>query len=345
MTAADPYATLREQIEAILNEGRHHSRQAGQWQKVETYWHVGDALLSHVGGQLRADYGQQVIPRLGADLGLGADLLWDLLRFRRVMPTLVTYRDLTWSHVRKVLPLPSHQQRRFYLQRANAESWSVRQLGAALGADAFTLQAPRPYAVALDDDPNEGNPLRAQFGQLWTYHVLPDGDPTSRDAWIDLGFTVAAPTDLQGIERPRAGMVVTSAPVVPGRYSFAPRPLGTRRYTYVAWPIRIIDGDTIIAHIDLGFGLKARGCRLRLRGIDCPELGTVAGRNARAFVEQALSDVNFVVLSTHRTDSFGRYLADVRYMTGAEDPEVVRTRGTYLNLRLLQERLARRYTR
>ena len=51
------YQALREQIEGLLSEGRLHSRRAGEWEKVETYWHIGAALLQHLGPQPRATYG------------------------------------------------------------------------------------------------------------------------------------------------------------------------------------------------------------------------------------------------------------------------------------------------
>ena len=73
------------------------------------------------------------------------------------------------------------------------------------------------------------------------------------------------------------------------------------------------------------------------------ELNTLAGVNARAFVRDALSQVSFVVLSTHRTDTYGRYLADLRYLPGETDPLIVRDRGVYLNRQLLDEHLAIRY--
>ena len=123
------------------------------------------------------------------------------------------------------------------------------------------------------------------------------------------------------------------------------RPPRTRRYTYLAWVHRVVDGDTLIAVVDLGLGLRTGPRRLRLRGIDCPELTTLAGRTARTFVQKALAPVGFVVLTTHRTDAYGRYLVDVRYLPGESDPEVVRRRGVYLNRQLLDERLARRYQR
>ena len=35
------YDALREEIEIILSEGKLQSRQATEWEKVQTYWNVG----------------------------------------------------------------------------------------------------------------------------------------------------------------------------------------------------------------------------------------------------------------------------------------------------------------
>jgi len=77
------------------------------------------------------------------------------------------------------------------------------------------------------------------------------------------------------------------------------------------------------------------------RGIDCPDLSTLAGRKARRFVEDKLAQ--FVVIRTFRTDNFGRYLIDLRYLPGEDDPEVVRTNGIFLNRQLLDQHLAIRF--
>ena len=47
--------------------------------------------------------------------------------------------------------------------------------------------------------------------------------------------------------------------------------------------------------------------------------------------------------ATHATDR--RYLADLRYLPGEPDPQVVLKKGRYLNRELLDKRLARRYVR
>ena len=112
-------------------------------------------------------------------------------------------------------------------------------------------------------------------------------------------------------------------------------------WTYVARVQRVVDGDTLAAVADLRLGHRAYP-RLRLRGIDTPEVYTQAGRRAKDVVISVLAQVDFVVIATRRTDIYGRYLADVKYLPGAE-PQTVLERGTYLNRQLLDEDLARRY--
>ena len=105
---------------------------------------------------------------------------------------------------------------------------------------------------------------------------------------------------------------------------------------------RVSDGDTLDVVIDLGLGQRAFP-RLRLRGVDTPELYTGAGRRAREFVEARLAVDDMIVVATRRTDTYGRYLGDVRYLGGSSDAGQVVAKGVYLNRELLEEGLARRY--
>jgi len=343
--APDPrYPALREQVEGILSEGKVHTRQASESEKVETYWHIGDAIQSHLGDTPRAEYGQQTLLNLSKDIGIAESTLGEILLFRRSLPISSTSRKLGWSHIREVLRAPNQDQRLFYLRVAEEGSWSVRQLREAVRADAYAHHADQPYAVSLEEDPLQGRPLKARMGQLYTYRIVSGGNPDGDEVYLDLGFGVTCQASLVGLEGVEPGQVVT----VKGAgdtLSCTVRSPRTRRYTYVAWVQRIIDGDTLIAVVDLGLGHQTRPQRFRLRGIDCPELSTLAGRNAREFVRDALSQVSFVVITTHRTDTYGRYLADVRYLPGEPDPEVVCRKGRYLNRELLERRLAKRYVR
>jgi len=334
MTETQPdlqYDTLREQIEGILSEGKVHTQRAGEWAKVEAYWHIGDALQIHFRGNSRAEYGQQVVRNLSNDIGLSESQLWDILLFRRSLPILSTSRELSWSHIREVLRVATREQRLFYLRAADEGTWTIRQLREAIKADAYGRHADQPLAVQPDEDPGQDQTLRARFGELDTYKMVPGGDPASDEPFLDLGFGVTCRARNLGTAGAEPDQIVTITQASGNTLTFAPRPLRTRRYTYPAWIQRVIDGDTLISIVDLGFDHQTRPQRFRLRGIDCPELATLAGRTTKAFVQEALSQVGFVVLTTHATDAYGRYLADIRYLPGEPSPQVVRRRGRYLS--------------
>lgn len=104
-------------------------------------------------------------------------------------------------------------------------------------------------------------------------------------------------------------------------------------YAYEAVVERVIDGDTIRAVIDVGFGTQVRE-KLRLRGLDCPEIETEEGKLASDFVKARLKPGSGILLKTTPSgDKYGRYVADVYFA----DPK---GREVYLNNLLLGEGLA-----
>ena len=115
-------------------------------------------------------------------------------------------------------------------------------------------------------------------------------------------------------------------------------------FTYVAMVEKVIDGDTLLVSFDFQ-GPASVSQKLRLRGIDCPELDTEEGRRAKRFVESRLKDCDFIIVKTYkdRTDRFDRYLADIFCLPGVNDPALVAAEGAYLNQELLNERLAVMY--
>ena len=93
-------------------------------------------------------------------------------------------------------------------------------------------------------------------------------------------------------------------------------------YTYRAVCDRVIDGDTVVLEIDLGFSMTAK-VKVRLLGIDAPEaVGVSAEERARAkaaaeFLESLLFAIpqmryeESLLVETKKTDGFGRYLAKI----------------------------------
>ena len=94
-------------------------------------------------------------------------------------------------------------------------------------------------------------------------------------------------------------------------------------YTYAARLERIIDGDTAVLLIDLGFDV-ATTQHVRFKGYNAPEMHkahAADGIRAKAELEMLLSGKQLVITTTQDfQQTFARYLADVYviHQTGIE---------------------------
>ena len=87
-------------------------------------------------------------------------------------------------------------------------------------------------------------------------------------------------------------------------------------YNYKISPLKIIDGDTIDAEIDLGFDIKVKK-RVRFMGINAPESRTrdleekAKGLAAKDRVKALLDGCKNVQLKSHGIGKFGRCLGEI----------------------------------
>jgi micrococcal nuclease len=85
-------------------------------------------------------------------------------------------------------------------------------------------------------------------------------------------------------------------------------------YIYKAELIRVIDGDTVELMIDQGFSNFTKQT-MRLYGIDAPEMNTLAGKAAKAWLWEALQPLEAIYVQTiqletkAKRDKYGRFLA------------------------------------
>ena len=97
---------------------------------------------------------------------------------------------------------------------------------------------------------------------------------------------------------------------------------------YTAYLKRVIDGDTVVVQIDLGFGVLITR-HVRLQNTDCPEMnGHINGWHARNDTAEWWTHNNntATIITDHQTDHYGRTLADFEDHRG-------RTLSNYLNHR------------
>lgn len=186
--------------------------------------------------------------------------------------------------------------------------------------------------------------LIVERGQINTYRlaealiVLPKGK-----VFVDCGFRVWCPAKCALTRIPQDVLVQTLKSGASYKVVKSER-AQQDLYTYKARLKRLIDADTLWAEIEVGFGAVTLQ-KLRLRGIDAPEVTTAAGRRARRFVEKLLKPCPFIIVKTYkdRTDKYDRYLVDVFFLPEGKDAQVVAAEGVCLNQRLLDEGLAKMY--
>jgi micrococcal nuclease len=108
-------------------------------------------------------------------------------------------------------------------------------------------------------------------------------------------------------------------------------------FIYRATLNRVIDGDTIVLDVDLGFDQHYKNLPVRLLGVDTPEINRAATKEAGLAAKSAVigyvAEGTLIIrtfLAPPGKDSLRRYLADI---------QVTRPDGTQFNVseRLLAE--------
>lgn len=106
-------------------------------------------------------------------------------------------------------------------------------------------------------------------------------------------------------------------------------------YHYRALVTDVHDGDTITVDLDLGFHVWVRGEKIRLAGIDAPELGgdtKPQGEAAGNFLRDLVLNKNVIIQTikapngSDKQEKFGRYLG-VIWLDGANVNDLLVSKG------------------
>jgi endonuclease YncB( thermonuclease family) len=364
----DSYGQLRAALANVLDQGKKQAQEAIERVRVETYSRAGHLIHQHIlTHKDRADYGDQVIARLSGDVGISGRRLYQMLQLYRSFKIVNARSQLGWTHYRVLMRLQTPEERKYYEKRAIREGWTTRELQTQVDADPFSKAPALVQDAESVQRPRSFKALRTLRGRLYTYRIV--ASPGGGGLRIDLGFAIHPRLSDEAVKRGRlkAGDMVESIRPDPGsRYSSQPAGRRATRahgmlpsdgqdrfrfrkatdrkasfYTYRARITRIVDGDTLWLDVDCGFEIYSPQ-KVRLRGIDTPELDTSEGKRARTFVVKALSEVDFIGITTTKPDKYGRYLADVFYLPGCEDADRVVREGRFLNRDLIEAGLATR---
>ncbi len=158
-----PLEPLHDELRDLIAASRQRLAAAVNAELTLLYWRIGQRLASEVLGGARAQYGAQLMDRLGERLagefgrGFEAKNLRRMVQFAQaftdgaIVATLS--RQLSWSHVVALLPLKSAEARQHYAEQASLERWSVRELRQQIERKAFerrviaSAQAPEANAL------------------------------------------------------------------------------------------------------------------------------------------------------------------------------------------------------
>ncbi len=102
-------------------------------------------------------------------------------------------------------------------------------------------------------------------------------------------------------------------------------------FIYRADVVRVIDGDTLVLDIDLGFSIVMRRQRIRLFGINAPEMRTRHGKEVKKYLAN-LIEGRTVTLRTIR-DKKGEYR---RWLGIIEDDNVGNVNDWLVNNKMAQ---------
>ena len=302
------YAELRHGVEETLLTGQRRIEEA----KVRTYWETGRLIHEHLlGYEDRADYGAQVMGKLGNDLDVSDRLLYQCLQFVRAFPILHARAELGWAHYRVLGRVEDKTQRGQMEAEAAKNGWTSRQLEDRI--------RPLTLLKANNGDAVEriltgaAKPLAPKRGTVGLCNIVGPAESLS----VDLGFTSYLDLTEEQADGLKAGAFVRLD--AKGKFLPAEDAKSSDLYTYRAEILRVVDGDTLWMKIYLRprHWLKEK---LRLRGLDCPEMDTVEGKAAKRFVETLAAQATAVTITTTKPDKYDRYLSDIFLETnsGAE---------------------------
>ncbi|MBP7710397.1 MAG: thermonuclease family protein [Rickettsiales bacterium] len=305
-------------------------------QKVEMAWKIGESVDKYLSKNEQTNsYGKYLFEKLEGDLGISRSVLYKMQRFYQTYPQLPQDNSkLNWSHYRILSGVSKASERKRLEGFVQENSWDSHELQREVKKTKIAQIQQQSHSKPKPEKQTKLTPRR---GKLFSYNLVKfKGDENFK---IDCGFDIFRDVE----EALPAGDVAVIETVKESRnYVLKKSTTPTQKlHTYKARLDRVVDGDTLYVILDLGFKTFHRE-KLRLRGIDAPELETVEGAKSTAALKNILKTTPFLVVKTSAVDVYGRYVCDVFLPENSNetDAQKVADSGIFLNQLLLDKGLA-----
>ncbi|MBR1714484.1 MAG: DUF1016 family protein [Treponema sp.] len=129
--------TLEEKIVSLVNASKVKVAVAVNATLTELYWNIGNLINTAFLENKRADYGAHIVENISKTLTQKFGNGWSVKQIHRFMQfakefdrekLATVWRQLTWSHIKQILPMDDPLKRDFYIEMCKMENWSVRTL-------------------------------------------------------------------------------------------------------------------------------------------------------------------------------------------------------------------------
>lgn len=308
---------------------------------VQTYWNIGRCIIEiEQSPNIPSGYGSKMLHLFSKDLIRQFGKGYSVTNLKNMRTFCSTYDqnklspEIDWSSYTLLLSVKDDKARKEFEEKTVIESLSYLQLKKEISA--WRMHH------ALEENENIAPPrLKYNRGSLYTYTLAKNPMlPFHKNrVVVDCGFNIHKTIEFNNTEIKESSIIQSFKNQEIYRLENAPDILPHQLYTYTAFIEKIIDGDTLLVVIDCGFHTAIR-MRLRLKGIDAPEIDTEEGLSARNFVVKAFKNSPLIGIKTYRPDKYSRYLADVFYLPEEKNPQTIIKEGIFLNQQLLDHGLA-----
>ena len=332
-------------------------------QKVKMAWEIGQKIDQHLELNEGSGYGKKIFSKLADDVLISERALYQMHAFHQTYKKLPKDDEhLNWSHYRLLAGIKASSQRKYLENLARENFWDSDRLqievskskGVKQGSAQDSMQdgvcnPVLTFSSKSNQDMKVGTGLQTQSragssmatkknkklnptrGKLFSYKIAKL--PNSKNYFFDCGFGIFTRADkllpktlrrenqIVFVEKNSDKFLVKKSAILPKKI-----------HTYKADLKRVIDGDTLLVVLDLGFEIFHEE-KLRLANINAAELNTDAGKNSAKILQKILKDAPFLIVKTNKTDIYGRYVADVflPQKKSEKDLQKVADGGIYLN--------------
>ncbi|TGK33779.1 DUF1016 family protein [Leptospira gomenensis] len=314
---------ITTEIAEVLKSIQTNTYKGGNKFFLEGYLKIGSLLSEEFNTDVTSEKSKQkmknIIERLSVEsqkieVGFSRRSLYYALKFYYAYHNKTLNYGLSWGHYRILASVSNANARRKLEKDAIENGWNrfvlerkARESGYYGGGRSLKWNRPS--------------------GEIFHYKIVNKDSNNKDNLWIDLGFNCFHSLDSKNFK----SNAILRLKKEKKNWQIENADPKSFLYHYFCTLERVVDGDTLLVQISLGFDLISRQ-KIRLLGVNAPELGSADGEKAFELLKKKLKPGMNLLLRTHFQDKYGRYLGDILYSKNKKsDYKTLIESGIHLN--------------